>query len=248
MKLRLALFAACAMTASAVGAQYERMSASETELRENMCEYAKCMVLYNHVDARKLVVSNTPNDRLEFEFDTIYTSKPLALVPGCRRLVIRTDYALVLQPDMLRSYLAEELIIADLKIPETGNFANRAPLSHWPAPSASDFESQRNLATDPKRRAQIEQEYSVAYGRVWLSHYGECVVRSNSKSAHEWIVAKPDSSQAAAAIDRLRPALGACLAEGESLKFGKDVLRGALAVSYYRLAMAAPVVTNGVAQ
>lgn len=242
MRFKLALFTVLSLTATAVSAQYQRLSGSEQELREYTRAYAKCMVIFNHVEARNLILRNTPNDRMERDFGSIYTSKPLALVPGCRELVLRNGYALVLQPDMFRAYLAEELVVADLKAPQTDNFVNRAALTHWAVPAQPNFAA---IATDPAKRAALEKAYAEEFGRVWLSHYGECVVRGNSRSSFGLLVSMPGTSAEKAALSELKPALSGCLVQGETLTFGKVVLRGAIAVNYYRLAHATPVATSG---
>ena len=118
------LLAACTLATSA-GAQLQGLSGSEQELREYVGEYARCMVRYHHGEARKLVLSDAPNDRLERDFGSIYTSKPLVLVTECDKLVIRDGFALRLDPDMFRGALAQELVLNDLHAAETGGFSNR---------------------------------------------------------------------------------------------------------------------------
>ncbi|MGB7656662.1 MAG: hypothetical protein WBL74_14405 [Novosphingobium sp.] len=239
---------ALATLSTAASAQYEARSGSVAELRENTREYARCMVLYQHVEARNLVLSNTPNDRLEREFGSIYTTKPLAKVMGCDRLVIRDGHAIILQPDLLRGSLAQELVIADLKVAEADNFATRAPLSHWQPGTMADYAAKRPLQAGPVRHITVEQAYAEELGRAWLSRYGECVVRGNSAASYGWITAKPGTEAEKAEITALQPVFASCLAQGETLTFGKAVLQGAVAINYYRLAMAAPVSASGVAK
>ncbi|WP_309623993.1 hypothetical protein [Novosphingobium sp.] len=248
MRFALAPLLALATLSSAANAQYEARSGSVAELREYTREYARCMVLYQHVEARGLVLSNTPNDRLEREFASIYTTKPLAKVMGCDRLVIRDGHAFILQPDLLRGALAQELVIADLKVAEVDNFASRARLSHWLPGSLADYAAKRPLQPGPARHITIEQAYAEEMGRAWLSRYGECIVRSNSAASYSWITTKPGTPAEKAAMTALQATFAACLAQGETLTFGKAVLQGAVAINYYRLAMASPVPANGVAK
>ncbi|MEQ1497191.1 MAG: hypothetical protein ABL914_00895 [Novosphingobium sp.] len=248
MRLGLAPILALGMLSSAANAQYETRSGSQQELREYTGEYARCMVLFQHVEARKLVLSNTPNDRLEHNFGSIYTTKPLAHVMGCDGLVIRDGHAFVIQPDIFRALLAQELVIADLRTAETGNFVNRAPLTHWQPVSLAEFSAKRPSPSDPTRRLTVEQAYAEELGRTWLSHYGECIVRGNSQASYDWIVAKKGSVAEKGALTALQPVFASCLVQGETLTFGKTVLHGAIAINYYRLAMAAPVSANGVAK
>jgi hypothetical protein len=234
--------------ATPAGAQIMAVSVSQQELLEYHDEYAKCMVRYRHNEARKLVLSNTPNHRLEHDFRSIYTTNALLHVSGCPNLLIRDGRAFVLQPDMFRAALAHELIKADLKTAEANNFVDRAPLSHWMPPSQAMLDSQRAAQKNTKRRGKLEKVHAEDVGRAWLSRYGDCVAHGNSKASHEWVVSKAGTPTEQAAIATLQPVFAACLVEGEKLTFGKEVLRGAVAINYYRLAMADRVSANGAAR
>lgn len=72
-----------------------------------------------------------------------------------------------------------------------------------------------------------------------LGKYGECVVRTNPAAAKALLLTRVETSGEARAFDALRQALGECLPEGKTLAFGKLVLRGTIAVNYYRVAHAA---------
>lgn len=244
MKLATASFLGLTMLASAAHAEFTRIPGSQQELRDYVDEYARCMVRFHHADARALIVSDTPNDRLERDFGNLFTSKPLASVQECERLFIRQGVAFQLQPDAFRGALAHALIARDLPQAEPGSFADRAPLSHWaisiPAAMSSGQDSKARLGT--KDRAAVEQ-----VGRAWLARYGECLVRGNPRASYDWILSKPGSADENDAVAQLNPVFAGCLAQGESMTFGKVVLRDAVAVNYYRLAMAAPVSSNGVA-
>jgi hypothetical protein len=234
--------------ATTASAQIMAVPVSQQELLEYHEEYAECMVRYRRLEARKLVLSNTPNHRLEHDFRSIYTTKALLNVSGCPNLLIRDGRAFVLQPDMFRAALAHELIKADLKNAETNNFVDRVPLSHWMPPSPAMLDSQRAAQKNTKRHAKLEKAHGEEVGRAWLSRYGDCVAHGNSKASHEWVVSKPGTPVEQAAIATLQPAFAACLVAGEKLTFSKEVLRGAVAINYYRLAMADRVSANGAAR
>jgi hypothetical protein len=244
VRLAIASFLGLTSLAAAAHAEFTRVPGAQQELRDYTEEYSRCMVRFHHADARALILSNTPNDRLERDFGNLYTSKPLASVQECERLFIRDKVAFQLQPDAFRGALAAALIAKDMPKAEAGNFADRAPLSHWavntPAVLTVEHGDAAKLGT--KDRAAVEQ-----IGRAWLSRYGECLVRGNARSAHDLILSKPGSAAEASALAQMNPVFAGCLAQGETMTFGKVVLRDAVAVNYYRLAMAAPVSSNGVA-
>lgn len=247
MRLALASFPGLTSLASAAQAEFTRIPGAQQELRDYTDEYSRCMVRFHHADARALILSNTPNERLERDFGNLYTSRPLASVQECERLFIRDKVAFQLKPDAFRGALAAALVAKDLPQAETGNFADRAPLSHWAVSTPAVMTVEHGGAADTgklgaKDRAAVEQ-----LGRAWLSRYGECLVRGNARSAHDWIMSKPGSAMETSALAQLSPVFAGCLAQGESMTFGKVVLRDAVAVNYYRLAMAVPVSSNGVA-
>ncbi len=75
---------------------------------------------------------------------------------------------------------------------------------------------------------------------AWLSRYGECVVRQEPAKARYWLLTPPDSPEEISRINDLRPAFADCLNEG-TMKFNRTTMRGAVAINYYRLAMATRV-------
>lgn len=239
MKLALASLLGVTLLATSAHAEFSRRPGSPQELRDYITEYAKCMVRYHHADARALILSDVPNNRLERDFGSIYTPRPLASVQECERLFIRDGVAFQLQPDTFRGALAQALVQHDVPQADAANFADRAPLSHWTVPAVADGAAGK---TSTQRRALGEE-----IGRAWLARYGECLVRGNARASHGWILAKPGSAEEKAAVAELNPVFAGCLAQGETMTFGTAVLRDAVAINYYRLAMAAPVSSDGVA-
>jgi hypothetical protein len=65
------------------------------------------------------------------------------------------------------------------------------------------------------------------------------VVRIAPQDAKTLLATVPDNVEETVRFKALQPAMGRCLPEGATLKFGRTTLRGTIAVNYYRLAMAA---------
>jgi hypothetical protein len=234
------------MSLTTAHAQYQKVPGSQKELREYTQEYAKCMVRNYHSRARELVLSNTPNERLERQFGDIYSSKPLAFFAGCRNLLIRDGIGFVLLPELLRAALAEALIFSELiKLPEN-DFGDRALLAHWEGEPEADFEARLLKEHNARKKSEMGSLHQQKIVMAWLSRFGECVVRGNPRASHVWITSKDNSVEEDNALKLMQPVFGDCLAEGERLNFGKYVLRDTVAINYYRLALAKPVIAIGV--
>ena len=205
--------------------------------------YAKCKVRDNRKSAQRLVLSNVPDDRVAHNFRDIYVSEPMAVVLDCRELVLRDGVGFRLNPDMFRAAVAEQLVLTEMKEP-IASLADRAPLEHW-MPESEAALARRIAGASSNRAKTIQSEHESQKATVWLAIYGECVVRKDSLNARKGIVAKPESQAEASAIAGLKPSLGECLATGQTLNFTKDLLRGTIAVNYYRLAKAPIAAAKG---
>lgn len=233
-------------TALGSAAQAEPMPGSRGELNEYIQAYAKCTVRYNHHRAQELVLSNVTDDRVEHDFKDIYVSEPMAWVSGCKELLIRTGVAFRLQPGLYRAALAQELVEAEMKAAPQASFSDRSALAHWTPEDQASFDRRLASVSGESKRARITAEHDAEAAKIWLAVYGECVVRKDPVTAWSWLVAKPGSSAETDAIARLGPAFGDCLVSGKTLNFPKDVLRGSIAINYYRLAKAPVAAATGV--
>jgi hypothetical protein len=72
-----------------------------------------------------------------------------------------------------------------------------------------------------------------------LSGLGECIVRGAPEASSRLVRSEMGSSAEERAFAGIKPALSSCLDAGQTLTFSSEVLRGAVALSYYRLANAA---------
>lgn len=69
-----------------------------------------------------------------------------------------------------------------------------------------------------------------------LNEYGECVVRKDPASARALLMTAPESAEEGSRFEELSAALLACTAEDKTMKLTKTLLRGTIALNYYRLA------------
>ena len=208
-------------------------------------DYATCTVRNYHNRARDLILADLDNAAMERKFSDIYTSKPIAFIPGCRELFLRPRQGIAIDPDLFRASLATVLVRKDFGAATFTVFDGVAPLSHRVVESDAQFRTRLDAVHSDQPRARMKLERDKDLTRVWLSQFGECAARRNPLASKEWLLAAPGSQDDAAAVSKLTPDFGACLAAGETLAFPKDVLRGTLAINYYRLAMAESAVSMG---
>ncbi|MBS3930531.1 MAG: hypothetical protein KGZ65_04790 [Sphingomonadales bacterium] len=238
MRLLLSILAIGAGLLSASQTEAGLSGSRLAEYREDVRSYATCTVRNHHDRARELVLANVDNHTMERKFADIYTSKKLAFIFGCKELMLRGDQGIVVDPDLYRASLADVLVNKDLKVVEVGSFDSVGPLTHLAPQSASDFEAAYAKARSNAAKETVKKARDASVAKAWLSQFGECVVRRDQATAKEWLLTKPESAEEASAIGKATPALGACLVAGEKLTFDKHVLRGTVAINYYRLAMA----------
>ena len=71
---------------------------------------------------------------------------------------------------------------------------------------------------------------------VFLRQLGDCVIREKPAEAHAFVLALPYSDEESEALNGLMPALALCTPEGQTLKFSRPMLRGAIAEALYKAA------------
>jgi len=69
--------------------------------------------------------------------------------------------------------------------------------------------------------------------------FGDCVARHDPQDVNDLLVARPYSDGDNAAIGRLKPVLGACIPNGQTVRLTRDGLREDLGEAMYKLALAA---------
>lgn len=67
---------------------------------------------------------------------------------------------------------------------------------------------------------------------------GDCVVRASPVATHALLIAAPNTPAEDAALAQLRPALESCLIQDQTVRMNRASLRGAVAESAYKLALA----------
>jgi len=144
--------------------------------------------------------------------------------------------------DMLKYALADALVQSELarSAPLT-DIASVAPLAHGTI-DPQEFLPPPGKSLKPAELKELDDNKTKAQVAIYLSQFGECVVRADPADSHALLMANPDTAAESAAFGRLGSALGNCLDRGRQLALNKTVLRGTLALNYYRLVKAPRIV------
>lgn len=133
--------------------------------------------------------------------------------------------------DLFRYTMAQALVRMDYPVERAFDFSNATPLLHLTPDTVSP-----ELAGGTSRKAKKAVQNSAKEQMISaLSKYGECVSRQAPGDVHAVLLSPLNSRQEYDAFGKLAEPLGVCLSEGQ-LKFSREVLRGVLALNFYRLA------------
>ena len=237
----LALAAVAAAHAGDGAAARAGMRAAE--YRDYLAAYATCTVRENHGRAANAVLSDLDAGGLGKRFADIFIEKPVVWVADCHELHIAEGLSMWMKGEPLRMALADALVKAELRDDKTESFADRAPL-----PLQAPKKSEERAAAAGAAYERDQQRYDQRVAQTWLWAFGECVARREPVRSREWLLSRAGTAEDTAASERLAPAFGSCLPEGQKLVLDRDMLRGSVAVSYYRLAKAQPVTGSGTVQ
>ena len=225
-----------AVASSTLPSRAEAGNSREKEWRGYMESYASCVVAHAHARAREIVM-NDPSDRdLQRKYDDIFIDKPVDAIYTCPLLNLRYQAEWLMNPDMLRFELSQELVRSDLGQFEADSFASVPALTHRDVESKDALGARLRL-TAKKQADQLQLLYETAQASVWLSYFGECVSRQKPKLVKSWLLTKSGNAEEKQAMQNLGPAFAACVPEGRELHFNRYDLRGAVAMGYYRLSM-----------
>ncbi len=227
--LQSAVVLTCAMTTAIATPAAAK---GDDDARRAMADFAQCAVNRQHDAIATAIVEDWDNRMLS-------DARPAIFVGGCVRSPAQRA-RLQMGGPAVKAALAEYLVSRDVRTPPTRTFGDVAPLAYrLPTPLiAIDAQTGKALndeAIDAQRKAIAEKAWLVS-----LERFGECVVRADPAGAHALLVDSPVASDAeTAAIKALAPVIPKCVASGETVKFNRAMVRGTIAIAYYRLAMAA---------
>jgi hypothetical protein len=202
------------------------------EVRKTQQSFSRCVVARRAAVAERYVLAIDLDQKSRAKLIQRLTD-PDCLAPG-----VAYDSARMRFPgDTMRYALADALVRLKLKTSPLVDVEKVPPISH-PKPSLNQADLpivEDGKALSPQQIADLRAKAMAA---PYLSRLGECVVRFNPQASHELLMAEPESAAETAQFRTIKPALANCVEEGRSLELNKMIVRGTIALAYYRLAKA----------
>jgi hypothetical protein len=212
---------------------------STYEVRRLMRDYARCVAPKYHREAVLLVTSTMDSSAFGKKFPSLAIKDVDAAVRFCQPpLIIPRTMRVSFLGDPLRFALAEALIERDWKSVTLADFTAVPALPAYAVRPRAELDADLARFSNRARQEQLRTDYNRTVAIAWLMQFGECVARREPQNTKVLALSDWDTPVERDALQKLGPAFGDCLAEGEQLQFNKSLLRGALAVSYVRLAEA----------
>ena len=216
---------------------------SIAETRRIMFEYGRCVVRRAHASAVYLILDH------DGDIPSALKRHPALNSPEC---LIEAAWngsigSLRLPFDMYRYVMADALVSADFPSSAPDGIAEAAPLEHRSV-GESAYRPEAGKRVSEQRRLELEEKRAQAITYSHFSRFGECVVRNDAANAHALLMANPNSAGETNALARLASVFSGCLVADRDFAVNRVILRGTIAVNFYRLAnaprSAAPGVTH----
>ena len=202
---------------------------TEAANRKIMHEYASCVVKQKREQASDAIVSNSDNATIMRRYPELVSGACLGRIAGSVQMTFSGD--------LYRYALADALVNLDFSSQSQGTFTDRLPLAHLAPLDRVKLNDYLAKTKSKRKRDEAQQSFNKQYLVVWLSRYGECVVRNQPVKARQWLLTPPGGPEETSRINDLRLAFNECLGDG-TMKFNRVTMRGTVAINYYRLAMA----------
>ena len=157
------------------------------------------------------------------------------------------DLAMKLPGDTLRYTLADALIRAELPSSPIATFAGVPRLGQRKL-DAADFEPKAGSRPSERTLQALKEARSIALAAIFMSAVGECVVRTDPLGSFALLGTSVGSTEESARVKALITPLSACIPADKKLSLDTSVVRGIVALNYYRLAKASRPVEAGASQ
>jgi hypothetical protein len=203
------------------------------ETREVMARFAACTVKLHPAEAAQYVLESKSWAQTDKKVRRIADSECMTDTAMEKNAIV----ALRLPGDTMRYALAEALVQRELKSFDAPLIQAAQPLAQV-AVSESEFTPKPGKKYKPAELQKLEESLAAAKLRAAVTRYGECVVRTDPGNAYRLLNTKPSSPEEGTVFQQLMPAFAQCLEAGAEFKSNRTVLRGVLALNYYRLAHA----------
>ncbi len=192
--------------------------------------FADCLVKHKHDPAARVILSNADNEEIIRRYRSLIDATCLSNKEG-------GEGGMTFFGDAFRYALADALVRSDLKGRDLGDLKHVPPLDHLAVEDAGD-ENGSFGRQNQRRKNELDRKKTRSATVNYLSRYGECIVRADAAGVGTMLATGPGTEEEIAKLRALMPSLSACMPEGMTLAYSRFVLRGILALNYYRLAFA----------
>jgi hypothetical protein len=204
---------------------------STQQTRSISANYADCVVKKSAPQARGAIAELAGNLVVQKKYRRLIDS-------SCMGQVTNDTSAggIAFGGDTFFYTMADALIRKDYSQSGPTDFSAVTQLVHrqkLPDPSASDLEKMNK-----REQADIEKDVNRVNTFSTLSRFGECAVRGNPEASRQLSLTDVGSTSEREKFNQLVPALAKCLEPGATAKFSPALLRGTIALNYFRLAYA----------
>jgi hypothetical protein len=204
----------------------------DAEIRTLSADYADCVIKKaNRLDiARDFVGNDLPSEVLSKRgYNRLIDGNCLLKESGSV-----SGIQMRFPGELYRYALAGALVRVDFGTSAVADFSSVSALLHRPMPTLDESKLPKNK----KKAAEAQAQFQSALMNAFMARYAECVVRKKASASHALLMANIASAEEKTAFGNLSEALAGCMPGGSTVRFGKENLRGAMAVAYFRLAAA----------
>ena len=210
----------------------------EAKVRKLAFKYASCVVRKYHDRASDAILATADNQQIMRNMAQIVDSDCLSSAAGF-------GVDMHFPNDTYKFALADALVNADYTARGVSTFADRLPLAQPTLGSPEQEAAALQRMKDSHRRAELQLGIDRQKAFVWLARYGECVVRHDPVNTRYWLLTPVETPEEISRIRALQSTFGSCLGSGTTMRFDRIMMRGTVAINYYRLAKATVVPDAG---
>ncbi|NJM49690.1 MAG: hypothetical protein HC843_01320 [Sphingomonadales bacterium] len=200
---------------------------SDTEARLVLHDFASCSVDGNKSVARQLALMH-PLDPLLHDTANKLTDRECLET----RYIAKTR--LKFMPVSLRYTIAEALIHKEMKQYFPAKFDGVPALDHGEAPKINT----ESLPVEPEKKKAALLGFEWEFQNWVIDSLGECAVRQAVPQSRQLVDTRPGSKAEKEALVVMEGYFAKCRPQGLALTMNEFDMRGAVAVNYYRLALA----------
>lgn len=188
------------------------------EAQTELAGFADCLVSRSSFAKRVAVFLRTVPGSPSYYASALKVADRSCLAAAATRRHAAT-LEMKVQPDTLRDALYPALYRRDFgKVGPPTSVADVQPLG-----LSTEFDG---------NAASLPAEYRPARA------FGDCVARKAPQDVHALLISKLYSTEEKTAVEKLKPAMGYCLSEGQTVKLNRAVLRAFVGEAMYKLAVA----------